>query len=435
MALLERERELAICRSTLEEALSGHGCVLVVEGQAGIGKTALLRIVRDWAAASGMRVLSASGTAPELRPRLGVIGQLFAEIDPPVHPSTRGPTLDEVVCALARSGPVTIVVDDAHWADAPSLRAVMHLVRHIDTLPVIVVIGARPDDGDGALGRLLADPSVRWVRPNALSGRAVRHLVEQRLGPADDAFVDACAAETGGIPFYLTALIDELEALGVDPRIDRVDAVHAAAPRRIAHSLRFRSRASAGALRFVRALAVLGDGASVEAVARVAELDDALASATADALARDGVLSASAPLGFAQPVVRHAVLDAMGPIGRAGAHKRAARVLATLAGSAEAIGNLLLVARPEADPWVVAALRDAAEGALAAGSPAGAAAYLRRAMGEPPEPSARAELLLELGVPSSPPASGLPENGSSRRMPRRTTQPSEPWRPWQRPAR
>jgi hypothetical protein len=77
-------------------------------------------------------------------------------------------------------------------------------------------------------------------------------------------------------------------------------------------------------------------------------------------------------------------------------HRRAARLLAAEGAAAERVAAHLLHARQIGDRWVVARLREAGRAALAGGSPSSAAAYLRRALAEPPPASVRAQLLLEL---------------------------------------
>src|SRR5437773_7105798 len=157
--LLERSEELARIASALAEARSGQGTFVVVEGPAGIGKTALLAAARTAATEGGMHVLRARGTQLERDFAFGVVRQLFepplaeaSELERadllqaaagvaagllglPGAPPTEGspsPGVDPSfgilhglywLCAnLAAVGPLCLVVDDAHWTDAASLR-------------------------------------------------------------------------------------------------------------------------------------------------------------------------------------------------------------------------------------------------------------------------------------------------------------------------
>ena len=71
-----------------------------------------------------------------------------------------------LVVRLGERRPLVLVVDDAHWADVPSLRFLAHLQPRISELPVGVVVGARPPDrdADGVLGVVAADPGTRVLR-------------------------------------------------------------------------------------------------------------------------------------------------------------------------------------------------------------------------------------------------------------------------------
>src|SRR5215211_1625113 len=150
--LLERNDELAQIESALAEARMGHGRFVVVEGPAGIGKTALLAAVRMAAAEGGMRVLRSRGTELERDFAFGVVRQLF---EPPLAEASELERAELLVgaggvaahvlglpgaaagggspssgvdpafaivhglywlCAnLAAAGPLCLVVDDAHW--------------------------------------------------------------------------------------------------------------------------------------------------------------------------------------------------------------------------------------------------------------------------------------------------------------------------------
>ena len=198
--LLERRQELARIEAVLGEARAGRGGFLVVEGPAGIGKTALLAAARTAALDGGMRVLRARGAELERDFAFGVARQLFepalAEAVEPeraellqagagsavallglagVFAAGDGPTagVDPSfailhglywLCAnLSAAGPVCHVVDDAHWADAPSLRYLAFLLTRLEELNVALVLATRPQEG-GSDAELLvtvtSDPSA-----------------------------------------------------------------------------------------------------------------------------------------------------------------------------------------------------------------------------------------------------------------------------------
>ena len=113
-----------------------------------------------------------------------------------------------------------VVVDDAHWADGPSLRWLEYLAASIDDLPVLLCVGLDPayvTDHKELLLSLSAQATTLALTP--LSVPATERLVEQRLGPGTwDGLGAACHADTGGNPFLLHAVLDELCDRGGDSR-------------------------------------------------------------------------------------------------------------------------------------------------------------------------------------------------------------------------
>src|SRR4051794_14654475 len=219
------------------------GALVTVEGPAGIGKTGLLQHAR---AAAGVPVLAAHGAELEADFPFGVVRQLFepalrrltpqarsdalagaaALAAPLVAPADatalRAPT-DPTFAALhglywltSNLGPLVLIIDDAHWADPPSLRFLAYLARRIADLPVVLIVGLRGDAAAPALAELRAVPHRVTLRPAALSQDAVARLIEAGLGAAPDAaFARACTEATGGTPFLVRELVAALD--GVAP--------------------------------------------------------------------------------------------------------------------------------------------------------------------------------------------------------------------------
>lgn len=431
--LLERERELAELAQALDRAVAGKGGVVVVEGAAGIGKSALLRAAVEAAHARGIRPLSARGSEVERDVPFGATRQLLEpalrEIDAGGHTrlfsgavsparrlfdpgadSDRGDRTDPefatlhalywLLAGLADAEPIALVVDDAHWADPPSLRLLDFLGPRIGELGAVAIVGTRPaveKPGDGVLGRLLADPATRVLRPGTLSAAAVRGLVTERLGEhPDPAFVDACTEVTGGNPFFLGELLRELERGGVRGTTAEVARVHEVGPRGVSLSLRHRGAATVAGAALARALSVLGETGDFRLLAALAGLDPSDAARAADALVRDSLLAPGPTLAFAHPIVRTAVYSEMGPRQRADLHARAARLLRNAGAPNERVVAQHIRTDPRDDPEVVADLSRAAAEALGQGAPQSAVDYLRRALAEPPDASTRPQLLMEL---------------------------------------
>src|SRR6185436_7035408 len=121
----------------------------------GIGKTALIRHFVD--AQDDVRVLSAAGDVSERSVPYAVADQLvrrarLTDLTPPVvagsaaHYTGVGFALLELFGELQRTGPTVVIIDDAHWADPASLRALLFAVRRLVGDAVLVILAARTDD-------------------------------------------------------------------------------------------------------------------------------------------------------------------------------------------------------------------------------------------------------------------------------------------------
>ena len=170
--LVEREAQLQLVGERWSAAAAGHGSVVCVTGEAGIGKTALLEAAGRAAADAGARVLRAAGGELEHDLAFSVVRQLLGPVLPtggadgrddlltgaaglarPVFAAAdTGPAAIAGVfhglywlCAdLSEHRPLLLAVDDAHWADEASLRFLAHMSRRISDLPVLLLLGCRP---------------------------------------------------------------------------------------------------------------------------------------------------------------------------------------------------------------------------------------------------------------------------------------------------
>ncbi len=432
--LLERGGELAAIRGLLAGCVAGEGAVLLVEGPAGIGKTALLESARTMARDAGVRVLAARGGELEREFAHAVVRGLFEEAfavagereraellagaaglavpvlaaDPAAAPPLVGDQAFAVVHGLywltvnlARRSPVLLVVDDGHWCDRPSLRFLLYLVRRLEGLPVAIVLAARVREPGGEvdlLGQIASEPVARVLAPAVLSVAAVGELVQASLGSPDERFVLACHDAAGGNPFLTCELLGALARDGISPSAAAAGAVSELGPRTVRRSIVLRlARLPSSAGRLAQAVAVLGGGARLRDAALLAGLDEREASAAADALAAVDILGARLPLEFVHPIVRAAVYDELARAARSLAHVRAARVLVAERADAEQVAAHLLACEPGSEPWVAEQLRAAASTALGRGAPETARVYLERALAEPPESPDRPSLLYELG--------------------------------------
>jgi DNA-binding CsgD family transcriptional regulator len=435
-ALLERSHELARIESALADARTGRGRFVVVEGPAGIGKTALLAAARTAAAEAGMRVLRSRATEMETNFAFGVVRQLFerplveaSELEradllqgaagvaagllglpgaPPVDaPPSSGVDPSFAIlhglywlCAnLAAVGPLCLVVDDAHWADAASLRYLAFLLTRLEELDIALVIATRPP-GAGAEAELLAtmttDPSADEIRLQPLTIAAVVQLLEAGLGRAPEPdVIDTCLRLTRGTPFLVRELVIALSQEGIGGGVETVG--------RSVHLQLLRLPDHAGEL--ARALAILEQSDLLQA-ARIAGLDELEAADAADLLGTVGILESGRPLMFVHPLVRDGIYSELSSSQRAQGHRHAAELLAEQPGANARVAEHLLVSEPAGDRWVVDRLVAAARAARQQGAPESEAVFLRRVLTEPPPPGERSGLLLDLGMAEA--SAGLP---------------------------
>jgi DNA-binding CsgD family transcriptional regulator len=162
--------------------------------------------------------------------------------------------------------------------------------------------------------------------------------------------------------------------------------------------------------RLARALAVLERSDLLQA-ARLAGLDEAEAAEAAEVLVNAGILESGRPLTFIHPIVRSGIYSELSGAERAQEHRRAAQLLSEQPGAYDRVAQHLLVSEPAGDGWVVERLVEAACKAGKEGAPESEAVFLRRVLAEPPPPSERSALLLDLGMAeASAGLSGWPEH-------------------------
>ena len=436
-ALLERDREVERLRAGVRAAGRRAGEAVVIEGAAGIGKSRLLEQARGEASDLGVRVLDARATELEQGFPFGVMRQLFerllieaAEGDRERWLAGAAGLASEVLTGavgtgsaqapsagdpgyawqhglywlasnLASDAPLVLVADDLQWCDTPSLRALVFIARRLDGQPLALIMATRPPEGPASseTAALLADPAVEVLRPAPLTESAVYELVATRLFEQPEArFVRECLAVTGGNPFYLGELLNEMAARGLDRDAAAAADVGAIVPRGVANAVLLRfARLAPEAVALARALSILGDGALTGDAASIAELGSEGVEQATGALLAAGIVEAGPTVRFAHPIIRAAIYEDLSPAERERLHHTAARVLRDRDAPVGHLAAQVMHTEPAADPEVVSLLREAARQALGLGDAAGAAVLLARARDEPPPDAERAGVLLELG--------------------------------------
>ncbi|MCD7443939.1 AAA family ATPase [Streptomyces lincolnensis] len=338
---LGRTDELATLRRLYEEASTGRPRLVLVEGPAGIGKTALVRHFVTTTARG--HVLTAAGEENETDLPYGVLSQLLgtgrthSPVPAPVpapgrpmlsDPLTAGAELLEPLGELQRDEPVVLVVDDAHWADIPSLHALTFALRRLRADRVLVLLALREVHDPrlpGGLRRILTDDTAVRLRLAGLAtadlvGLSARFLTE----PLPPAAARRLHTHTRGNPLHCRALLEEVPATAL-----RSTGATLPAPRSYTSFVLDRlARCGPAARELVRAAAVLGTHCTLARAARLAEIADplpTLAEALTHGLLQEAPHHTATAIAFPHPLVRAAVYHGLGPVLRTALHLRAAR--------------------------------------------------------------------------------------------------------------
>ncbi len=210
--LVERELQLAALGQALAEAAAGHGRIALVYGEAGVGKTALVRRFSE-EHASGARVLRGV-CDPLFTPRpLGALLDLAAgaggELEQMVRDAADSHDVAAALVVELRSRtPAILVVEDVHWADEATLDVLKLLVRQIEPVPALLVMTYRDDELEAThplrhlLGQLVSLRAIRRVPVERLSLEAVEALAEPHEVDGGELY-----RKTAGNPFFVTEVL------------------------------------------------------------------------------------------------------------------------------------------------------------------------------------------------------------------------------------
>jgi DNA-binding CsgD family transcriptional regulator len=402
--LFGRQREVAVLERLLRTARDGHGAVLVVDGEPGVGKTALLEYASD--VAEEFRVVRTAGVEGEMELDYAALQQLCS---PLLEYSVRlpDPQRDALDVAFGRSAgqapspvfvglavlgllseaaveqPILCVVDDAQWLDGASTRALALIARRLLAERVALVFATR------SVSNGLARFPQLHVGP--LGRRDARALLESVL-PArlDESVLERIVAETGGTPLALLELPRGLSpaqlagGLGLTRALPLSAGIEESFRRRLERLPR-----NARRLLLLAAADPLGDPALLWRAAQALEVGER----AANVVESSGLLTLNGAATFRHPLVRSAVYGSAEPRERREAHRALADATDPLLDPDRRAWHRAQAAFiPDED--VAADLERSAAQAQARGGYGAAAAFLERAVELSPEPSSRARRAL-----------------------------------------
>ncbi|TDB93428.1 AfsR/SARP family transcriptional regulator [Actinomadura sp. 7K534] len=341
--LVARSAQLALVEGLLGEVRRGRGGVVLVTGEAGIGKTRLVRAAAELAAARGFRTAwgsCADGTAPAFWPWRQIVreagdesGLLSMEALSPRHdPDTALFALYEQVLDVLTSDetPLVIVLDDLHWADVSSLRLLTFIADAAARHRLLVLATCRPEPGDepGALRDTLAALSrlAERVELEPFTADDVASYLRAKGVGEEPGLADALLARTGGNPFYLGEVLRLRGSEGTVPS-GAQDVIE----RRVAR-LPEETRA------LLRAAAVAGRDVGIDLLEAVTDTTpEQVMSAMEPAIATGLIVEppAGAEYRFAHALVREALYAGLGRLERSRLHLRVGEALEPVLPEAE----------------------------------------------------------------------------------------------------
>jgi tetratricopeptide (TPR) repeat protein len=408
--LLDREAERAAVDSLLGDLQSGLGRALLVRGEAGVGKSALLDYTIQ--AAAGMRVARAVGVESEMELAFASLHLLCAPLLDRLE-DLPGPQRDALGVAfglregaapnrflvglavltllaeVAEERPLLCVVDDAQWLDRASAEVLTFAARRLLAEPVGLVFAARePCEQFGGLAEL----EVRGL-PDQHARTLLDSVVRFRL---DEQVRDRILAETAGNPLALLELPRGMGPTELAGGFGLVGAQPVAA--RIEQGFRRRIEALPADTRSLMLVAAAEPAGDPALVWRAAGQLGIPASA-ADAAQADGLLEAGTRVRFRHPLVRSAVYSSASLEDRRAAHRALAEMTYRDRDPDRRAWHLAAAA-PGPEAQVAAELERSAGRAQARGGMAAAAAFLRRAAELTSEPARRSERALAAGQAS-----------------------------------
>jgi AAA ATPase domain len=423
--LVGRDTELAQLDASLRALATGLGGTVLVEGEPGIGKSALVQGALDKAADLGCQVFWGTGSEldealplqplldalrvrePSVNPRRETIaGYLRGEITADRGVDVPAMLAEQLLALIAEecaAQPTVLVIDDLQWADQASIRLLARLAGSVRLLPLLLVVMMRQvprRDDLLALRRAVGDAVSLSL--TGLTASEVTELVRSLAGGEPDTGLRELADDAGGNPLYLTELVAALARSATLAVTDGVAALVAGpTPRSLTAAIVDRlGFISEAAREVLRSASLLGPEFSVTDLAIVLDRNVAdLAAVLAETRAAGLLTESGNRLRFQHPLIHAALYTELSAPVRAAWHREAGRALATAGAPVDRVARQLLgaageteAAEPERagepmDAWMLSWLAGASE-TLVAQAPQVAVTLLTRAVTSIPVDSA-----------------------------------------------
>jgi DNA-binding CsgD family transcriptional regulator len=357
--LVGREVEMGALRAALDRARDGDLAIVVVEGEAGIGKSRL--VAEALAGAGGFTILRGAGDELEHdRPFAPLVSALDLDVASPDadaaaigallahHAPRQVPGLASSVAELrylvvdgiaellerrAGDAPVALVLEDLHWADTSTLLAVRAIARRLVGMPALLVLTVRPEraqqpEFERLLGTL---GTAEHLHLAPLDDDAVTTLVALLVGGAPGPNLRRLTLGATGNPLFIGELVEALrdeDRLSVDDRT--VEAAGTELPQTFPRTVLRRVASLAPETASVlRIAAVLGSRFTIDDLGAVSQRSAAdLVASVEEAMLAAVLRSGPEELEFRHDLVRRAIYEDLAPPVRAALHRAAGRALA-----------------------------------------------------------------------------------------------------------
>jgi DNA-binding CsgD family transcriptional regulator/tetratricopeptide (TPR) repeat protein len=373
--IVGRNRELNTLSQALDLATHGSGCLVLLAGEAGVGKTTLVNALISIAEARGFDILIGHSFDVEHTPPYGPWIEIFRRLPPRADPSTlpsimhapdgwtdaNSPSelyssVEEFLIDSSRSQPLIVALKDQHWADQASLDLLRYLARRLQDKPILFLLTYRDVElsADQPLYRflphLIREANARRLTLRRLDRDAVSDIVRLRYALTDsdeDRLTEYLWRYAEGNPFFTEELANHLEdegvlrqtgacwELGTLPEFRIPPIVRQVIENRLLHL----SRASRDTLQFAAAIGVEAPIELWQAAAGVSA--DDLAECINQALKGQLIeeLPERSSIRFRHALIQEALYDGLTIFSRRAVHQRIAEILAVI---------------PQSDPEVVA---------------------------------------------------------------------------------